>query len=132
MDEMAKREQTPIASASAEQLISPENAFSPDVSIYDNREALIFSVDLPGVKKGDVNIEIDENNVLVIKAKSSFFSPEGSLILREVSFGDYYRAFSLSDEFDKDKVSGTLENGVLTVMVPRREDVKPKRIQINA
>jgi HSP20 family molecular chaperone IbpA len=132
MDEMAKREQTPVSSASAEQLISPESAFSPDVSIYDNKEALIFSIDLPGVRKGDVNIEIDENNVMIVRAKSSFKSPDGNLVLHEVSFGDYYRAFSLSNEFDKNKVNGALENGVLTIMVPRREDAKPKKIQINA
>jgi HSP20 family protein len=132
MNEMEKREQTPAAISSAEQLISPENAFSPDVSIYDNREALIFSIDLPGVKKGDVSIEIDESNVVVVRAKSTFKAPEGNLVLREVSFGDFYRAFTLSNEFDKDKVNATFENGVLTLLVPRREDVKPKKIQINA
>jgi HSP20 family molecular chaperone IbpA len=131
MEEMTKREQTPVSS-SVEQLFSPENAFSPDVSIFDNRESLIFSIDVPGVKKGDVQIEIDENNTLLIRAKSSFKEPEGKMILNEVAFGNYFRAFSLSNEFDKNKISGTVENGVLTVNIPRREDVKPKKIQINA
>lgn len=132
MDEIAKREQMPVSSASAEQLISPENAYSPDASIFDNKEALIFSIDLPGVKKGDVKIEIDENNVMIVRAKSNFKAPNGTVIIKEVSFGDYYRAFSLSNEFDKNNVSCSLENGVLTIMVPRKEDVKPIRIQINA
>ena len=132
MNEMEKREQTPVATSSAEQLISPEYAFSPDVSILDNKEALVFSVDLPGVKKGDVSIEIDESNVVIVRAKSTFKPPEGSLVFSEVSFGDFYRAFSLTNEFDKDNVSASLENGVLTLIVPRREDVKPKRIQISA
>lgn len=132
MDELSKREQTPVAATAAEQLISPEKAFSPDVSIFDNREALIFSIDVPGVKKGDVNIEVDENNVMTVRARTSFKEPDSDCLVREVSFGDYYRAFALSDEFDKGKINGSLENGVLTVIVPRREDVKPKKIQINA
>jgi HSP20 family protein len=132
MNEMEKREQTPVATSSAEQLISPESAFSPDVSICDNREALIFSVDLPGVKKGDVSIEIDESNIVIVRAKSTFKPPEGNLVFREVAFGDFYRAFTLSNEFDKDKVNASFENGVLTLIVPRREDVKPKKIQISA
>jgi HSP20 family protein len=132
MNEMEKREQTPVATSSAEQLISPESAFSPDVSIRDNKEALIFSVDLPGVKKGDVSIEIDESNIVIVRAKSTFKPPEGNLVFREVTFGDFYRAFTLSNEFDKDKVNASFENGVLTLIVPRREDVKPKKIQISA
>ncbi len=132
MHEIAKLEQMPVPSASAEQLISPENAYLPDTSIFDNKESLIFSIDLPGVKKGDVNIEIDENNSLIIRAKSNFKAPECTVIVNELSFGDYYRAFSLSNEFDKNKVSGSIENGVLNIIVPRKEDVKPKRIQINA
>ena len=67
MAEVGKREQIPAGNASIEQLVSPSNSFSPDVNIYDNREALIFSVDMPGVRKGDVSIEIDENNILSIK-----------------------------------------------------------------
>jgi len=132
MAELSKREQIPVESASAEQLISPENAFSPDVNIYDNREALIFSMDMPGVRKGDVTVEVDENNVLTVRAKSSFSEPEGKVLIHEFDAGNYYRAFTLSNEFNKDTVSGKLENGVLEVIVPRREDVKPKKIQINA
>ena len=132
MAELAKRGQVPVESASAEQVVSPGNAFSPDVNIYDNREALIFCIDLPGVHKGDVNVEVDENNVLSIKAKESFKEPEGSSLVKEFAVGNYFRAFTISNEFDKDKISGKLENGVLEIIIPRREEVKPKKIQISA
>lgn len=132
MAEASRREQKPVQSSSAEQLISPENAFSPDANIYDNREALILSMDMPGVRKGDVNIEVNENKVMSIRAKSSFHEPEGTALVQEFTTGDYFRSFTLSNEFDTDKISGKLENGVLEVIIPRREDVKPRRIEISA
>lgn len=132
MEEIGKREQVPVGNSSVEQLVSPTNSYSPDVSIYDNREALIFSVDLPGVRKGDVSIEIDENNVLSIKGKTSFNEPEGKGMVKEFEIGNYYRAFSISEEFDKNNITGKLENGVLEIILPRREEVKPKKIQISA
>jgi HSP20 family molecular chaperone IbpA len=77
-------------------------------------------------------VEIDENNVLAVRAKSSFTAPEKRELLKEFEVGDYYRAFTVSNEFDKERLSGVIENGVLQVMLPRREDVKPKKIQIKA
>ena len=132
MADLSKREQKPVQSASAEQLVSPENAFLPDVNIYDNREALILTIDLPGVRKGDVFIEVDENKVMSIRAKSSFREPEGSALVCEFIPGDFFRSFTLSNEFDTEKVTGKLDNGVLEVIIPRREDVKPRKIEINA
>lgn len=132
MAEFGKREQIPVENSSIEQLVSPSNSYSPDVNIYDNSEAFIFSIDMPGVKKGDVSIEIDENNILSIKGKTSFIEPEGKGMVKEFDVGNYYRAFSISEEFDKNNISGKMENGVLEIIMPRREEVKPRKIQINA
>ena len=129
--ELSKREKKEVQQTSAEQLIDAKNAYSPDVDIYDITDALVFIMDVPGVSKGDVNIEIDENNVLSIRAKTSYDQPDG-LVMQEFCAGNYYRAFSLSDEFNKDGVTAKLENGVLELTVPRREEVKPRKIQINA
>ena len=106
MAELTKRGHIPVERSSAEQLLSPGNSYSPDVNIYDNKETLIFTIDIPGVRKGDVKVEIDENNVLSIKAKDSFKEPEGTSLLKEFDIGDYYRAFTIGNEFDKDKISG--------------------------
>ena len=88
MAEMGKREQIPVGNSSIEQLVSQSNSFSPDVNIYDNREALIFSIDMPGVRKGDVSIEIDESNILSIKGKLSFKEPEGKAMVKEFDVGN--------------------------------------------
>jgi HSP20 family protein len=132
MAELAKREKSTVGSASAEQLIEPGNAFAPDVDIFDSREGLIFRIDVPGVRKGDVNVQVDENNIMTVRAKSSFVTPRGTLTIGEFEPGDYYRVFALGEELDKDKIQGSLDNGVLKVMVPRKEAAKPRRIEISA
>jgi len=128
---LEKREKTEVKHSSPEQLIDSGNAYSPDVDIWETEDGLVFLVDLPGVKKGGVSIELDENDVLVLKAKTSASEPDARS-RREFRVGDYYRAFSLSNEFDKDRLAAQLENGQLKLTVPRREEVKPRKIQIQA
>jgi len=53
-------------------------------------------------------------------------------VLRQFNIGNYYRAFQLSDEYDKEKITAKLENGLLQVTVPKREEVKPRKIEIKA
>ncbi|GIW22843.1 MAG: hypothetical protein KatS3mg068_1850 [Candidatus Sericytochromatia bacterium] len=129
MTELEKREQKEVTTTSAEQLTDAKNSYKPDVDIFYGEDKLFIAMDIPGVKKGDVNIEVDENNTLIIKAKTSFKEPEGALY-KQFGIGNYYRAFTLSDEFDKDKISGNLENGVLEITIPKKEEAKPKKIEI--
>jgi HSP20 family protein len=129
--ELENKEKQEVTSTSAEQLVDSKNAFKPDVDIYNVEDSLIVVMDLPGVKKGNVSIDVDENNTLTVKAKSAHQEPNG-IIYKQYNTGDYFRAFTLSNEFNKDKISAQLENGVLEITIPRREEVKPKRIQISA
>jgi HSP20 family protein len=129
--ELEKREKQEVTSTSAEQLVDSNNAYKPDVDIYNVEDNLVVVMDLPGIKKGNVSIDVDENNTLTVKAKAAFDEPSG-LIYRQFKTGNYFRAFTLSNEFNKDKISAQLENGVLEITIPRREEVKPRRIQINA
>jgi HSP20 family protein len=126
-----KREQQEVGSTAAEQLRHSGPAYSPDVDIYVSDDEAKFIVDLPGVGKGEVTIEVDENDSLVITGKNSMKEPDNP-VLRQYRTGNYYRAFQLSKEYDKEKVSAVLENGLLEVTIPRREEAKPKRIEIKA
>lgn len=116
---------------------SPENlneigaSYLPDAGIYENEDSLFVRLDVPGVEKGDVSIDIDETNTLQVRAKTKFREPS-DIVFQEFEVGDYYRAFRLSEEFEKDKIEAKLENGILEITVPKKEEVKPKRISINA
>ncbi len=128
---LEKRDQAAVKTTAAEQMAESGPAYSPDVDIYASDDGLYLLVDLPGVEKGDVQINIDEDNTLTVRARNSETEP-GEALIRQFRVGNYYRAFRIGDEFDKEKVSGTLENGVLELRVPRREEAKPKRIEITA
>ena len=120
-----------VNSTTAEQIDYAGPAYSPAVDIYSSKNELLFTVDLPGVKKGGVDIQVDETNTLIIKGKNSYQEPEKAVI-RQYNVGNFYRAFRLSDDYDKEKVSAKFENGFLELTIPKREEVKPKRIQITA
>jgi len=130
-NDLEKREKQEVGSTAAEQLEHSGPAFRPDVDIYVSDDAAVFVADMPGVGKGDVSIEIDENDSLVIRGKNSFKEPDNPVV-RQYHIGNYYRAFQLSDEYDKEKISAKLENGLLEVTIPKREEAKPKRIAIKA
>jgi len=129
--EVSKRTGQEIQPGSAENLSSVENSFAPDCDIFETDDSLYLRLDVPGTEKGKVQIEVDETNTLQIQAKSGFEEP-GRILSREFRVGDFYRSFRLGDQFDKGKVSAKLENGVLEVAIGKREEVKPKRIQIEA
>ena len=131
MSELEKREKTEVRNTAAEQMDQAGPAYSPDINIFGSDDELVFEVEVPGVAKGDVRIEVDENNALVIRAKNSRTEPETAL-LRQYRVGNYYRAFQISDDYDKDRISAKLENGLLEVKIPKREEVKPKRVEIQA
>jgi HSP20 family protein len=117
--------------SSAESLAHAQDAVLADADIYETDDHLILRADLPGVPKGSVQIEVDESNVLQIRAKSAFEEPQGALY-REWEPSDFIRSFRIGEEFDKDHIAATLENGTLELKLAKREEVKPRRIEINA
>jgi len=129
--DLEKREQQEVGTAAAEQMNYSGPAYSPDVDIYASDDDVFFAIDLPGVKKGDVAIQVDETDTLIIRAKNSHVEPEGAA-MRQYRIGNYYRAFQISDDYDKDKVQAKLENGLLQITIPKKESAKPKRIEIKA
>ncbi len=129
--EVSRRGRKEVSAATTENLSQVSNAYEADADIYSTEDGLTLYLDLPGVEKGAVSIELDESNTLQIKGKSAVQEP-GGLQFREFQVGDFYRSFRLGEEYDRDKVSATLEDGVLKVDVPKREESKPKRIAINA
>jgi HSP20 family molecular chaperone IbpA len=128
---MEKRDKQEVSSTAAEQMNHSGAAYRPDVDIYASDDEVVFAVDLPGVNKGDVTIQVDETDSLVIRGRNSHTEPQGP-VLKQYHVGDYYRAFQLSEDYDKDKISAKLENGLLQVTVPRREELKPRKIEIKA
>nr|CAA63902.1 heat shock protein 16.9 [Cenchrus americanus] len=98
-------------------------------------EVHVFKADLPGVKKEEVKVEVEDGNVLVISGQRSKEKEDKNDRWHRVerSSGQFVRRFRLPEDAKTDQVNAGLENGVLTVTVPKAEGKKPevKAIEIS-
>lgn len=103
----------------------------PPVDIRETAEAVTLVLDLPGLKKEDVNLTL-ENNVLTVSGERKFEAKEknDNYHRLERAFGTFSRSFTLSQTVQADKVNAGFEDGVLTITLPKQEESKPRRISI--
>ena len=123
-------EQTP-AETSAEPARA-RRVWRPLADIVETKEGVTLMLELPGVAADDVDVAL-EKRVLTIRARSNASAPEKlRLVHVEYESGDYERAFTLSDDFDAERIEAELKNGVLTLHLPRAEASQPKTIKVRA
>ncbi len=104
--------------------------YVPDVDIIEDSETIRLLADLPGANRENVDITV-ENNILTIEAQAVISNPEGyQLAGQEYSIGRYHRDFTLSDSVQTDGIRAAVKHGVLEVTLPKREEVKQRKIQI--
>jgi HSP20 family molecular chaperone IbpA len=112
-----------------EETRSQERYVTPAVDIYETHEGLVVKADLPGVAKEGLDLRV-ENNLLTIRGRADHAAP-GEPLYREYELAHYFRQFELSDKVDQLKISAELKNGVLTLNLPKAEEVKPRRIDVH-
>lgn len=113
-----------------EQLTYQCKVFSPDVDILEDKENIVVIADLPGVKKENVSLSV-EKGVLAIDAKIDPKEYEGmKVIYSEYNIGNYYRQFKLGSDIDGEKISASMDSGVLKILLPKSEGMKHKMISI--
>ncbi|WP_075187589.1 Hsp20/alpha crystallin family protein [Teredinibacter haidensis] len=108
---------------------------SPRVDVKEKGETLEISAELPGVKKEDINIMLD-NGVLTLEAESNVEKTEeeeGRIIRQERRYGKYSRSFDLGEKLQESDITAKFEDGVLTIRAPRDEKQVShvKRIEIH-
>jgi HSP20 family protein len=103
--------------------------FTPRVDILETDEESLLLADLPGVTPEDVDVRF-ENGELIIGGRCASRHQGAKYLLSEYGVGDFYRAFTISDHIDWQKISAELKNGVLTVHLPKAETVKPRKITV--
>lgn len=105
----------------------------PAVDVSENENEFVVRVEIPGVRKEDVNVTV-ENGVLTISAesKSETEEKEGERVIRqERRYGKYMRSLRLGTDIDESKVKAIHKDGVLQVTLQKAEEVKPKRISVD-
>ena len=103
----------------------------PAVDLYETDNEVVAEVNIPGLDPKDVNVEI-ENNILHIKGGSEQVveDKQRDYYRKEVRRGAFARSLTLPVEVDADKITATSERGVLKVVMPKSEKVKPRKVNI--
>ena len=107
-------------------------AWSPSVDIFEDKDKLILEAELPGMKREDFEISV-ENNILTLHGERKFENQtEGDNYHRvERSYGSFTRSFTLPQHVTSDGATADFENGVLRVSLPKREETKARKIEIS-
>jgi HSP20 family protein len=128
--EIAVRDKEQIARSEGEPLREGPY-FSPAVDISENDETITVRADLPGVRKQDLEIDLREG---VLTVTGHVRQPAARLrpLYREYGIGGYTRRFTLGNKIDQQAISATLHHGVLELMLPKAERLKPRRIEVAA
>ena len=93
-------------------------------------DGYMLEVEMPGVNKEGLEISI-ENNELTIRGRRSLPTVEGTLIHRESRPENYRRTFELDPSIDADKINAKIDQGVVTLTLPKAEHVKPRKIAVS-
>lgn len=124
---LTKREQTDLTAR--EQTRDRAVTYTPRCDILETEDELVLYADLPGVQPGDADVRY-ENGELIIHGKCAPRHDGVSYLAYEYGIGDFYRAFTIGEAIDADRITAELKHGVLTVHLPKNEAVKPKRITV--
>jgi HSP20 family protein len=111
-----------------------QGSWVPPIDIYQNgNHEIVLVAELPGVKREDLEVTIDENT-LTIKGEKKLTSDvkENQLERIERRYGTFSRSFVLPPNVDSSKLSADYSAGILTVKIPLREEAKPRQIEVRA
>jgi HSP20 family molecular chaperone IbpA len=104
----------------------------PPVDVFENENAITLLADLPGVARDQLHVRVDGDS-LVIEATASTAGPDRmELVYGEAQVPAYRRQFTLSRELDTSRIEAQLKDGVLRLTIPKAEEAKPRRIQVQA
>lgn len=103
--------------------------FVPQLDIAENGDSIKLVADLPGVKPDGVDIDVREG-VLTLTAKVDPYPDKQKLIYQEYEIGGYQRRFTLGERIDVGKINAKMDNGELTLVLPKAEEHKPRKIEV--
>jgi HSP20 family molecular chaperone IbpA len=109
----------------------PARVFVPAADIYETADALNVILEMPGVEKNNLDIQVKED-VLHVEGRLDLSKYQGLQPLYiEYNIGHYARTFQLSNKIDQDKIAAEMKDGVLSLRLPKAEEAKPRTIRVN-
>lgn len=112
---------------------TPETFVVPPVDVYENESAITLLADLPGVPKDQLNLRVDGETLVIEATATGSSAPQDmELVYGELQCASYRRQFTLSRELDASRIEAQLRDGVLRLTIPKAEEARPRRIQVQA
>jgi HSP20 family protein len=108
---------------------STEQYITPAATVLENTDGYVLEVEMPGVSKENLEMWLEKNELTILGRRSPL-SVEGTLIHRESRSENFRRSFELDPSIDADKISAKIEHGVVTLTLPKAEQVKPRKIAV--
>lgn len=108
-----------------------QNNWGPAIDVYESDDDFLVKADLPGMEKGDIDISIHDTT-LTIKGEKKLEKEykDKSYVRAERYHGSFTRSIDLPSDVESDKIKASYKNGVLELLVPKKEEAKPKQIKV--
>ncbi|MEI6562389.1 MAG: Hsp20/alpha crystallin family protein [Verrucomicrobiota bacterium] len=101
----------------------------PPANIREEHDAYLLELEMPGVSKSGLEVTV-ENNELTIVGHRGDTDPQGEVVYRESRHGDYRRTFEIDASIDTAKIAAKMEQGILSLTLPKAESLKPRKITV--
>lgn len=118
-------------------MFNTRSGFNPTVDVHEDEKNITIEAEIPGVKKDDIKVSINDENILVLKGTKSRESKkedekDGTTFLRvERSFGEFTRSFVLPDNVNIESIDAEFKDGLLKVVLEKKEPAKPKELEVS-
>ena len=107
-----------------------EEYVAPQVNIFENQEGYVLEAEMPGVNKEGLEVTLEDNEITIVGRRAADTAP-GQPLFRERHAADYRRVFELDPAIDGSKIFARIDQGVLTLTLPKSEKVKPRKIRVD-
>lgn len=103
---------------------------TPPADIYETDDAYVLLLDIPGATKESISVSLDKMTLTIRGTVDTTRDEHAKVLYNEIRGGIYQRVFNLTDGVDRDRVEASYSDGVLTIKLLKKEEVKPKTIQV--
>ena len=130
--QVTKRPSDEVQQQSPPQAREPDYTLIPPADIFEDADGISVVLDMPGVSKDRLHVKADSNG-LIVEGDARISMPEGmEAVYADIRATHYRRSFGLTGEVDSERIEAALKDGVLTLRIPKRAELKPRRIEIKA
>ncbi len=108
-----------------------EGVIVPNIELYDRKSELVLRAELPGVSKEDIHLTISDDRLTIKgEVKKQEEVSEESYYISEIRYGSFSRSITLPVDVDSEKAKATFKDGILEVVLPKKEEARPREIKV--